>query len=315
MRFIDFKDRFPTEEHCKQAFKEHREQVGIVCKKCKGRSHYWLNSKQMYQCKNNKCRFRTSLKSGTVMENSKLSYTQWFLAMHLMTSAKMHLSALEVQRQIGHKYYEPVWNMMQKIRLAMGKRDEEYTLLGSIELDEGYFSNSKPLETNEFTGKTEELKRGVGSQKKSKVLVMNSFTIKKPDLTSEKYKHNTIPKYLKMKVIESVSALEIDKEVKHAVNKQSYLITDDNRAYTNLKNLVYKHTPHNVDKKEVEKVLPWVHKAISNAKSILNAVYKGVTQEYLQNYLNEFCYKYNRRDFGSNVFDRLLITCASYTWF
>src|ERR1700755_1715807 len=100
MKFIEFLDRYPTEEKCKAEFKSLRDQQGVICKNCEGREHYWLASKEQYQCKS--CSFRTTLKSGTVMENSKLPFKHWFVAMHLMTSTKKTLSALELQRQIGH---------------------------------------------------------------------------------------------------------------------------------------------------------------------------------------------------------------------
>jgi ABC-type bacteriocin/lantibiotic exporter with double-glycine peptidase domain len=83
-----------------------REKIGITCKVCGGCAHYWLKSKEMYQCKLNSCRFRTSLKSGTVMENSKLSFHIWYKAMHLITATKNNISAVEVQRQLGIKNYE-----------------------------------------------------------------------------------------------------------------------------------------------------------------------------------------------------------------
>ncbi|KAA6305373.1 hypothetical protein EZS27_042974 [termite gut metagenome] len=60
-----------------------------------------------------------------------------------------------------------MWNMLHKLRGIMGKRDEQYSLSGVIELDEGFFST----ETNNDE-KQRPLKRGRGSQKKSKVLVM-----------------------------------------------------------------------------------------------------------------------------------------------
>ncbi|MDR0754790.1 MAG: IS1595 family transposase, partial [Prevotellaceae bacterium] len=37
-----------------------------------------------------------------------------------------------------------------------------------------------------------------------------------------------------------------------------------------------------------------------------------IKPEYLQNYLHEFCYKFNRRYFGEQLFDRLLIAAVSY---
>ena len=72
-----------------------------------------------------------------------------------------------MQRQLGHKRYQPIWHMLHKLRDAMGKRNGEYVLTGRIELDEEYFST-------EVSGKEKDksLKRGRGSQRKSKVLVM-----------------------------------------------------------------------------------------------------------------------------------------------
>ncbi|RRD68753.1 IS1595 family transposase, partial [Tannerella forsythia] len=63
--------------------------------------------------------------------------------------------------------YHPIWHMVHKLRQAMGRRDDEYVLAGRIELDEGYFSTETPE-----AEKDKPLKRGRGSQRKSKVLVM-----------------------------------------------------------------------------------------------------------------------------------------------
>ena len=101
------------------------------------------------------------------MHGSQLPFRYWFIAMHLSTSTKKSFSALELQRQLGHKYYEPVWAMLHKLRQAMGARDESYQLKGVIELDDGFFSTDTKEED-----KDRQLKRGSGSQRKSKVLVM-----------------------------------------------------------------------------------------------------------------------------------------------
>jgi hypothetical protein len=57
--------------------------------------------------------------------------------------------------------------MLHKLRQVMGMRDARYQLAETVELDEGFFSTE--MEENE---KDKPLKRGRGSQKKSKVLVM-----------------------------------------------------------------------------------------------------------------------------------------------
>ncbi len=101
------------------------------------------------------------------MHKSKLPFRYWFIAMHLLTSTKKSFSAKEIQRQLGHKRYHPIWHMVHKLRNSMGKRDGEYVLAGRIELDEGYFSTEVLEDEKDLP-----LKRGRGSQKKSKVLVM-----------------------------------------------------------------------------------------------------------------------------------------------
>ncbi|KAA6306342.1 hypothetical protein EZS27_042003, partial [termite gut metagenome] len=52
--------------------------------------------------------------------------------------------------------------------------------------------------------------------------------------------------------------------------------------------------------------------AISNSKSLLRDTYHGIKSEFLQEYLNEFCYKFNRRYFGEDMFDRLLEIGTTY---
>jgi len=83
--------------------------------------------------------------------------------------------------------------------------------------------------------------------------------------------------------------------------------------YTKLKEHVHSHTASVIPNEELPSVLPWVHTAISNAKRQLLVVYYKIKPEYLQYYLNQFCYKFNRRYFWEKQFDRLLIAAVSYT--
>jgi hypothetical protein len=59
--------------------------------------------------------------------------------MSFMNFSKKRLSALEMQRQLGHKRYNTVWILMHKIRKAMDERDGKYNLSGFIEFDVGQF--------------------------------------------------------------------------------------------------------------------------------------------------------------------------------
>lgn len=302
MSLIDFIEKFPNEESCKQKFREYRDEIGVVCAKCGGKEHYWKNDKEQYECKS--CKTRTTLKSGTVMHKSKLPYRYWFIAMHLLTATKKSFSAKEIQRQLSHKRYQPIWHMAHKLRQTMGKRDGEYILAGRIELDEGYFSTEVPTEE-----KDKPLKRGRGSQKKSKVLVMaESEMVESP-------KKNQKPRrvgYLKMKVIEDLKRGTINSIVKDLASNAAEVDTDDSTSYVDLKDYIPRHNSQVIPKKKVGEILPWVHIAISNAKRQLINTFHDIKPEFLQNYLDEFCYKFNRRYFGEALFNRLLVACVSY---
>ena len=128
MNIVEFIEEFPDELSCKTHFKKVREKNTITCKNCKSQKHWWLASKWMWQCSS--CNFRTSLRSGTIMEKSKLPFRKWYLAMAFMTYSKKGISAKELQRQLSHKYYEPIWYMMHKLRKSMGQRDSIYSLEG-----------------------------------------------------------------------------------------------------------------------------------------------------------------------------------------
>ncbi len=302
MSLIDFIEKFPDEESCKQKFKEYRDAVGVVCAKCGGKEHYWKRDKEQYECKS--CKTRTTLKSGTVMHKSKLPFRYWFIAIHLLTATKKSFSAKEIQRQLNHKRYQPIWHMVHKLRQTMGKRDAEYILAGRIELDEGYFSTETPEEE-----KDEPLKRGRGSQKKSKVLVMAESEMVESPKKGQKPRRVG---YLKMKVIEDLKKGTINNVVKELASEATEADTDDSNSYVELKDYIPRHNSQVIPKEKVGEILPWVHIAISNAKRQLINTFHDIKPEFLQNYLDEFCYKFNRRYFGEVLFNRLLVACVSY---
>ena len=302
MKLIDFMNAFPDEERCKNKLREYREKQGVVCPHCGSTSHYWKKDKSCFECKH--CHYRQSLKCNTVMHGSQLPLRYWFITMHLLTSTKKSFSAAELQRQLGHKNYNPIWAMLHKLRNVMGKRDSQYNICGMVELDEGFFSTETPEDE-----KDEPVKRGKGSQKKSKVLVMAQTEEGNPTKKSDK---PTAVKYIKMFVIKDLKSETIDGKVKMFIDPDSTIISDDSKSYTNFKTIVKEHIHQVIEPKQVGKILPWVHIAIANAKRLLLDVYHDIRPEYLQNYLNEFCWKFNRRNFGDAMFDRLMVAAVSY---
>ena len=114
--------------------------------------------------------------------------------------------------------------MMHKIRTAMGNRDSHYTLSGIIELDEGFFTTETSEKENDNP-----LKRGRGSQKKTKVLVMaESVPVEKNEAKKHKDKPRKV-NHIKMFVIDDLRSETIDNKVVRNIEKTS-IIDSDNSA-------------------------------------------------------------------------------------
>jgi len=303
MNIFNFTQQFPDEKACRLRFKELRDKLVIKCDKCNCTEHYWHENKLCYECKH--CHHRKSLRSGTVMQNSKLPFRYWFAAIHLLTCTKKSFSIEEIRRQLGHKRYQPIWEMVNKLGDVVGKRDNEYQLSGQMELDEGFFTTEISQEQ-----KDKPLKRGRGSQNKSKVLVLAESAFVDNPKKESKPKRVT---HIKMYVINDLKSNTITNIVKEQVDKSAELITDDSTSYNKLNEHVKSHQAAVVDHDKIPLLLPWVHIAISNAKRLFLDVHHKLKNEYLQNYLNMYCYKFNRRYFGDKIFDTLLNTAVSYS--
>jgi transposase-like protein len=310
MKLLGFNKTFPDENSCRSHWKSQREAQGIVCKKCGGKEHDWKEKQQIWDCRH--CHFRTSLRSGTIIESSNLPFRDWYIAMHLITSTKQTFSAKELQRELGRKRYEPVWAMLHKLRYAMGQRDGNYILEDFVEFDDAFFSSYDHYtkeEKMELPVEKEKLKRGKGSQKKGKVVVMvESIPATEEEQRKGKYSKSRKLGHVKMVVVKDLLSETMDAKVKENIDKQSTVRTDGSNSYVGITAKVKEHQFEILKTNEdVNRYLPWVHTMISNAKRRLLGIHFLIGKGYLQQYLNEFCYCVNRRYFGENIFDRLII--------
>jgi hypothetical protein len=304
MKLLDFYQRFPDEESCIEYLRKLRIKSGLVCKKCLESEFYWKKDRLMFECK--KCNSRISVRNGTIFENSNLPLHLWFKTIHLISSTRKTFSASEIQRQLGYNNCETVWDVLHKIRWAMGERDKKYQLDNFLEIDEGFFKVvDKEISKEQLA---EKQKRGRGSINKLKVLVLveSAPTV----VVDERYKHKPKRKcgHLKMIIMGDLKADSINPVIETSVKKGSNVITDKYKGYTKLKEIMNHEEINTSGMKEVHKTFPWVHTAIGNAKKILGGFHHSVGKAYLQSYLNEYCYKFNRRYF-LELFDRVLIAC------
>ena len=90
--------------------------------------------------------------------------------------------------------------------------------------------------------------------------------------------------------------------------ENSVIHSDGYRSYiTALKDFSHEHKTYDPS----SGLLHWLHIIIGNAKAFILGTYHGLTKDYLQSYLDEFCFLFCRRSFGPALLDRLLLAISA----
>ncbi len=272
MALTTFQKKFETNEDCRKHLFKIRWPDGFLCPKC-GHKHYnYLPKRKLYQC--GACQHQTSVIAGTVFHSTKTSLRKWFLAIFLVSRDKRGISAAALAKLIRVNY-STAWLMLHKIRNSMKLQDAKYQLGGIIELDEGFFGKYKA---------------------KDKVVVEVALN----------QKGN--PQFAKLKDVPVLNASIINQVAIETIRKGSEIKTDGHRVHNGLEYAGFQHT-----KVETFKQLHWLHILISNAKTFLKGTYHGACKsKHYQQYLDEFCYRFNRRFWDNQLFNRLLFAGASF---
>lgn len=297
--------RIPSENECKKIFKEMKEKAGMVCPKCGCRSWYFIAGKlQHHRCKN--CNYHQSLRSNTVMHYSKLSYKFWYLAMYIVTHMKNSISAAELQRQLGHKYYRPVYTMMMKIRQVMKISNQNVVLDNEVEIDECFISTRKTdADINpKYEGKRHQQKYVYSAGKAKVVAIVES--IAKPDYNKKKYTVPRICGKLRFGMIWDTKADTIASVVADKVAPTASVISDGTYSHKHFKDMFksYSGRKYKTDE-ELIAALPFVHIMIGNLKATIRNVHHSVSPEYVMKYLEEFAWKFNNKN--SNMMETLML--------
>lgn len=278
---------FATEEGCEEYLMRMRWPDGMPCLQCGARDFYpRLRHRRAYQCRF--CRFFNRPTAGTIFHKSQTTLQQWFIGIFLVAMDKRGLSALWLSKQINVSY-QTAWAMLQRMRHAMAKRDKQYKLSGFVEMDEMFIG-----------APTEGKKRGRGTEQTS-VLVAVSFL---PDQKGSEYMG-----FAKLKAVKDIDAPTVVQFAKDVIEPGTTVRTDGLSVYPALEKHSFVHEARPVKKRKAHLLLPHVHTYISNLRSFIMGTHHGLGELHLQQYLDEFCYRFNRRRRANELFDRLLLAC------
>ena len=288
MDLITFQRRFGTKKACRRRLFTLRWPEGSKCSRCGGRKAYFLEKRLLYQCV--VCKHQTSLTAGTIMHRTRTPLIKWFWAIYLVSTDKRGLSALALSRKINIGL-KCAWTMLHKIRKAMNARDAGYQLAGLIQVDDAFFKGGVSKGGD---------KRGRGT---NKVPVLVLAAVRDDAVT-----------FAKMEVLENVEGVNVKDVLKRHVATAQEVKIDGLAVFNVVEELGHEHTPEVICPKQGKPnydALKWVNILVSNAKAFILGTYHGVMKKHLQKYLDEFCYRFNRRFWPSQDFDRLLLACPN----
>src|SRR6266567_2872898 len=267
---LEFRDWFADEDGCRGYLARLRWPDGFVCPRCQGRE-YWNMKRGLYWCRG--CDYQTSVTAGTLFADGHKPLRLWFEAMWYVTNQKYGVSALGLMRVLGLGSYDTAWTWLHKLRRAMVRPGRD-RLSGRVEVDETYW------------GSEEENVRGRQTGNKALIVI------------AAQEDGDGIGR-IRMRHIPDASAESLLPFIEEAIEPGSVVHTDGWVGYDFLKRKGYRHrvTFLTRQKESASELLPRVHLVASLLKRWLLGTHQGaVSREHLDDYLDEFTFRFNRRN-------------------
>ena len=271
MSLTMFLERYGTEAQCRAAVAHARWPDGFVCSECGHTGHCQLNRRAVYQC--NRCKHQVSLTSGTLFAGTHLPLRTWFLAIYLLVQHKTGLSALSLHRQLGVSY-NTAWLIKHKLMQAMVERDGERTLQGIVQMDDAYW----------------------GGERHGSAMAGRGTPGKTPFVAAIECTPKGEPVRMRMDVLSGFRKTTITDWARRHLARGTAVVSDGLNCFPGVLDAGCTHVPI-VTGGGVPKhpIFWWVNTMLGNVKNALHGTYHSVRPKYVQRYLSEFCYRFNRR--------------------
>jgi transposase len=271
-----FNKLFPDNDTCLEWLRNKLYPQKIYCANCKRLTKFYrIKGRKVYGC--DLCGYQLSPTANTIFEHSPTPLRSWFYAIYLMSTTRCGISAKQLQRELGVTY-KTAWRMFNQIRRMLGS--EIAPLSGEIEIDETYFGSHKPG------------KRGRGAAGKTPVLGM------------AERKGN-----IKAMITSDLKSSTVYPIVKEHVSPESMVYTDEFPVYDKLAKHGYTHKRvHHASKVYVSgnAHTNTIEGFWSLLKGGISGVYKGVSTQHLQAYINEYTFRYNHRLDEASMFETMI---------
>jgi hypothetical protein len=272
---IKFNRYFQNDADCYRYLSEIKwsSSNGYKCKKC-GHLKYG-KGKKPFSRRCAKCNYDESPTAGTVFDKLKFSLLIAFHIVFKISTKKKGMSSLELSEEFELRQ-KTCWDFKRKIQQAMAS-SKRFPLSGEVHIDEF------------LVGQYEEGKKGRSADSKKKLVVVAL------EILGEKGVGRAYAK-----VIENASAVEFSPFFNDHISQNAKVTTDIWKGYLPLKKEypLLKQIPSNNGAN-----FPELHIHIMNIQGWLRGIHHHCSKEHLQGYLDEYHYRYNRRNNMGSIFD------------
>jgi transposase len=293
---LEFMREFPDDAACLEwLWRERYAADGHTthCPKCdKDRRFHRVTDRPAYDC--DTCGHHIHPTAGTIFHKSSTSLQLWFFAMYIMASTRCGVSAKQLERELGVTY-KTAWRMFNLIRNQLMAQDDE-PLSGEVEADETWIGGN--LRQSDRRKAREEGRSPIGQyvKKRTSVFAMVERGGK-----------------VRAVVVPSRYGYTLRANIAEHVLPDSIVYTDDYTGYTGIDR---QYTHRRINHTAKVYVSGDVHTQtiegfFSLAKNGIRGVYHSVSAKWLQGYLNEYTWRYNRRHEPRSMFKSLLAEAVS----